>query len=223
MAPLLTWRFTVPRGEVWEEVVLDDDGSIERLQARSEDPADAAVGWWFGTAEAGVVEACRELAGERWPGNSPPGPRQSAAGAWSVSGAAGRVPLDAVTGGAVGELLAAGSSCRAAANQPSAAARVRGRVDAGEGAATVVLEAAAVGDGPVGLAVETDPPVVAAWSDDQAEIAGFLGEEVALRPGAVLVAALLGMAPAADGLLRLAGEVSRADGARAPVELVVAL
>ncbi len=223
MAPLLTWRFASPRGEVWEEVVLDDDGSVERLQARSEDPADAAVGWWAGVAEPGVLEACRELARERWPRDRPPGPRPASAGSWSVSGPAGRLPLDTATGGAVGELLAAGSSCRASATQPSAAARVRGRVDAADGATTVVLEAAALGDGPLGLAVETDPPVVAAWSDDEADIAGFLGEEIALLPGAVLVAALVGLVPPADGLLRLTGEASRADGARAPVELVVAI
>lgn len=219
MAILLTWRLGTPDGTQLEQVDLDEDGRVGRLvtDAGPQDPVE--LGWWTGDIDDVSLAAAAELAGPRWPDGARD--RPFAGPAWSVEGARGRIALGERDDPALGELRALLATCAEAATTASAVVELTGSSFAFGGTQTPVVRARSVGSGLIVVALGVAGAPVAMWADDEAEVHGYVGNDVAIQPGKLLTAALQGVV--VESHLDLVGEIAREDGARATARASVAV
>lgn len=217
---MIIWELSAPGTPVREVATLDDDGRIAWRISHPATTDHPQLGWWTGVLDKATMATARSLAGPSASGGAQTA-RPPAAGGWSATTPAGRIALwagDDATRAGLRSVLAA---CRAAATVARATARLSATIGGVAGDPVLILQVASIGSEELHVLV-ADPggggasggsddlldelgggpgPTTAVFLTDEAEVVGFLGEEVWLPAGTTVKCVLRGRSPGPHGLV----------------------
>lgn len=206
---LLTFTLKVT-STVLQEMVLADDGTVTRVNARPEDTELPEVGWWHGTIDGSVLTLAQSLATSAWPdftASHPP-----AAGAWSATGAGGRRGLWGATDEIGSALRSLQSECATVAQEAVAVAALSARQSGADGPVMLTVESR--GSDPIDLSLRDAEFVegeTTIFITDEAEVVGYLGAALTLPPELRAVGVLRNRQPGPQGV-SLTGSMSSGAG-----------